>query len=326
MTLGDLYRRAVQVGIERDLRGSAEAESDAARAREAYGKLDVDERAFFDAERMENPFADTRLLHGRADLPLRALLVGIDVDEGEILLADRLREKGQEVSAAVSHHPRGHALAQLTAVMEIQAGIHARLGVPVGPAEAILGPRLREVADRLHPLNHQRVVDAARLLDVPLLCLHTPADNCVASFLTERFEAERPATLGAVVDLLHAVPEYERARREQSGPRIVAGEKKSRAGKIFVDMTGGTEGAREMYEKLAQSTDVSTIVGMHLSKEHLEEAKKHHLNVVLAGHVSSDNLGMNLLLDACLDGSVDVLEAGGFRRVERRKKRRARAR
>jgi len=326
MTLGELYRKAVGVGMERDLRGLAEAQGDLARAREAFEALGAAEREFFDGERLQNPFADTRLLHGDPDLPVQQLLVGIDADEGELLLADRLREKGRPVSAVVSHHPRGLALAQLTAVMEIQAGIHARLGVPVGPAEAILGPRLREVADRLQPVNHQRAVDAARLLDVPLLCLHTPADNCVASFLTELFDAERPATLGAIVDLLHAVPEYDRARREQTGPRIVVGEKKGRAGKIFVDMTGGTEGAREMYEKLAQSTDVSTVVGMHLSKEHVEEAKKHHLSVVLAGHVSSDNLGMNLLLDACLDAEVEVVEVGGFRRVVRPGKPRKRKR
>ena len=83
-------------------------------------------------------------------------------------------------------------------------------------------------------------------------------------------------------------------------------------------MTGGTEGPKEMYQKFAQSTRISTIVGMHFSKEHVEEAQKQHLNVVVAGHIASDNLGMNLLLDACLDARVEVIEAGGFRRVDRR--------
>ncbi|MHB8764581.1 MAG: NGG1p interacting factor NIF3, partial [Deferrisomatales bacterium] len=312
------YRRAVAVGLAGARRGPAAARAARARARREFEDLKEADRAYFDPERLENPYPDSRLLHGDFGTRLGAVLVGIDVDESELLLADRLRERGRAVDAVVGHHPRGIALAQLAGVMEIQAGIHGRLGVPIAQAEGVLAPRLKEVAERLQPVNHQRAVDAARLLGVPLLCLHTPSDNCVARFLTDLFDRERPPTLADLLDLLHGVPEYDRARRDQAGPVLVAGEKRGRAGQVFVDMTGGTEGAREMYQKFAQSTGVSTIVGMHLSKEHVEEAKKHHLNVVLAGHVSSDNLGMNLLLDACLDPGVEVIEASGFRRVERR--------
>lgn len=318
MTLETLYRRAVKVGMERDLRGAEEARADLERNRKTFEDLPEKDKPFYDREKLRNPYPDTRILHGDPETRLGTVLVGIDADEIEILLADRLREKGRPLEAVVAHHPRGHALAQIPEVMAIQAGIHNRLGVPIGQAEGILAPRLREVADRLQPANHQRAVDAARLLDVPLLCLHTPADNCVASFLTDLFDQQAPDTLGDILDLLHALPEYRKAREEQTGPVLTAGDRKNRAGKIFVDMTGGTEGAKDMYEKLVQSTEVSTIVGMHLSKEHVEEAKKHHLNVVLAGHVSSDNLGMNLLLDACLDAGVEIIEASGFRRVDRR--------
>ena len=318
MTLHEFYRRAVAVGMARDPRGRAEAEADLKAAARQWEELPEEEREFFDRERLENPYADTRILHGDPASELEAVMVAVDVDGDEILLADRLREKGRRVDAVVAHHPRGHALAQLPEVMRMQAGIHAGLGVPVGQAEGILGPRLREVSERIQPVNHQRAVDAAQLLDVPLVCVHTPADNCVAAFLTELFDREQPRTLADVLDLLHDIPEYRRARAEQAGPVIVAGDKKSRAGKIFVDMTGGTEGAKEMYQKFAQATEVSTVVGMHLSKEHVEEAKKHHLNVVLAGHIASDNLGLNLLLDKALPGGVEVIEAGGFRRVERR--------
>ena len=36
---------------------------------------------------------------------------------------------------------------------------------------------------------------------------------------------------------------------------------------------------------------------MHFTEEHLANAKKANLNVVIAGHISSDVLGLNLLLD-----------------------------
>jgi len=80
-------------------------------------------------------------------------------------------------------------------------------------------------------------------------------------------------------------------------------------------MTGGTGGSKRVFEKLAVS-GVGTVVGMHISEEHRKEAAKHHINVVIAGHISSDNIGMNLLLDNILDG-VEVVAASGFRRIAR---------
>ena len=36
---------------------------------------------------------------------------------------------------------------------------------------------------------------------------------------------------------------------------------------------------------------------MHLSEEHFAKVKENNINVVIAGHISSDNLGVKLLLD-----------------------------
>ena len=64
---------------------------------------------------------------------------------------------------------------------------------------------------------------------------------------------------------------------------------------------------------------MSTIVAMHLSEDHRKEAEKNHLNVIIAGHISSDNLGLNLLLDGITKGnSIEILECSGFKRITRR--------
>jgi putative NIF3 family GTP cyclohydrolase 1 type 2 len=82
-------------------------------------------------------------------------------------------------------------------------------------------------------------------------------------------------------------------------------------------MTGGTEGSRDILKSLSQG-GVNTIVGMHMSEEHRKEAEKCHLNVVIAGHIASDNLGINLLLDKVLSGQkINIIECSGFRRVAR---------
>jgi hypothetical protein len=56
---------------------------------------------------------------------------------------------------------------------------------------------------------------------------------------------------------------------------------------------------------------------MHIGEDHRKEAKKNHINMVIAGHISSDNLGVNLMLDHVLDNDIEVVAASGFRRVVR---------
>jgi putative NIF3 family GTP cyclohydrolase 1 type 2 len=97
----------------------------------------------------------------------------------------------------------------------------------------------------------------------------------------------------------------------------VSGSENNKCGKIYVDMTGGTEGSKEIFEKFATS-GVSTLVCMHISEEHLENAKKAKLNVVIAGHISSDVLGLNLLFDEVeKEEKLKFVSVSGFERIRR---------
>jgi putative NIF3 family GTP cyclohydrolase 1 type 2 len=59
---------------------------------------------------------------------------------------------------------------------------------------------------------------------------------------------------------------------------------------------------------------------MHLSEEHFKKVKEKHINVVVAGHIASDNIGMNLLLDKIQQkGKLEIIGCSGFRRIERKK-------
>jgi hypothetical protein len=188
--------------------------------------------------------------------------------------------------------------------------------VPINVAEGILSGRIAEVGRNLMPLNHNRAVDVARLLDIPMMCVHTPADNLVTNFLTRLFEEKKPETVREVVKILKELPEYAAAVKLNSGPTIVVGSEKRRPGKIFVDMTGGTGGAKEAYEKMAIA-GVGTLVGMHIAEGHRKEAEKYNINVVIAGHIASDSLGMNLFLDEMEQRKVAILPTSGLIRVNR---------
>ena len=316
MRLDEIYRIAVQTGRDADPRGKERIEKELAAVKKEYDELKEKDREFFDLERLTNPYADTRILNGAPETDVRAVLVGIDVEVGELVLADRLREK-RRLDLVLTHHPEGRALAKLGDVMGMQADILNAFGVPIATAEGILGSRIAEVSRRLLPVNHTRAVDAARLLGLPFMCVHTPGDNNVVAHLQGLFDAKKPDTVGEVVEILREIPEYRHSASLGVPPKPVAGAEKNRAGRVLVDMTGGTEGSKEVFEKLSR-TDVGTVVCMHLSEEHIKEAEKNHVNAVIAGHIASDNLGINLVLDAIeKHGELEVIEASGFKRIKR---------
>ena len=120
------------------------------------------------------------------------------------------------------------------------------------------------------------------------------------------------------IDLLIDIEEYRISAKRGQPPRILTGNKDNRCGKIFVDMTGGTEGSPKILKDLVRN-GISTIIAMHMSEKHYDTAKESNLNVVIAGHISSDNLGMNLLLDKIIRtlGVIKIIDFSGFTRVSR---------
>ncbi|MFH1552531.1 MAG: NGG1p interacting factor NIF3 [Candidatus Omnitrophota bacterium] len=234
------------------------------------------------------------------------------------MLADRLREKGTKIDLVISHHPSGRAYAQFYKVMDIQPGIWQKYGLSREVALGIMKDRMEEVSRAVAAANHTRSVDAARILGIPFMCLHTAADNCVSSFLQEIFDKKKPRKLKNVLSVLKGIPEYKAAMKDGAGPSVLIGEKNADAGKIFVDMTGGTSGPDKMFARLSQS-GVKTIVGMHCKESGYKVAKSEFINYVIAGHIASDTLGMNLLFDAVeKKGKLNFIECSGFKRIRRK--------
>ncbi len=320
MKLEEIYELAINVGIKADPRGKKAVEALLRKERQALDKLSGQDKEDYDSDRLANPFADTRMLAGDPKTEVGSILAGVDMETQELLLADRLRERGRKIDLVLSHHPEGKSLAALADVMGVQADIWHAKGVPINIGEAVLEGRQAEVMRSVLPLNHQRSVDAARLLDLPFMCVHTPCDNLVNAFLQKHFDRKGAGlTLEDVVKELKSFPEYRCAARENAGPAIVVGNDKRRAGKIMVDMTGGTGGPKEAIPKLADA-GVGTLVGMHISEKNREEAEKSSLNVVIAGHDASDSIGMNLFLDELEKKGVEIIPCSGFIRVSRMKK------
>ena len=321
MMIKEIYDLAIRMAIKADLRGEANVQRKLLKARERFAKLTGDERADFDRETLVNPYSDTRLYVKDPNRTVRRVMAGIDVEEAEIITAYEL-SKQKPVDLVMGHHPIGHALAGLHEVMHMQAEILATYGIPVNVAESLLSVRVGEVSRKLNPVNHNQALDIARLLNVDVGCFHTVTDNLVARFLQKLIhqKAKDLETVEDILKLLRDIPEYRQARKDKAGPTLFAGEKSRLAGRIaLTEITGGTEGNPQIYEKISQA-GVGTIIGMHMSEEHKKEAEKHHVNAIIAGHISSDSIGLNLLLDELEKRDVEVIPFGGLIRVRRYQK------
>lgn len=322
MTLEQIYRLAIKLGRENDLRPANVVQRHLDFVRKNFDKLTKEEQEDFDQDKLFNPYLDSRLF-GDGQTEVKKVLVGIDLDTSEVLLADRLNQQGAKIDALIFHHPVGKALAEgLQDVMKLQVELLHTYGVPLNVAESLIKIRRVEVDRSTSAGNYYKALDAARLLNFPVLTAHTVADNMVATYLKNLIVKNQKnlVSVGEVMDLLKDIPEYKMAKVNGMGPTILVGAPDNYAGKIAItEITGGTEGSKHMYEKLAQA-GVGTIIGMHLQESHREEAEKNHLNVIIAGHMSSDSIGLNLLLDQLANKGVEIVACSGFLRYSRLKK------
>ncbi len=318
MTVQQIFNLAIKMGINSDLRGKAAVQKMLKRKKDYYEKLNKEQKEEFDLEALNNPYLDSRI-HFDSGKPVKKILTGIDMEGDEIFLAQKL---GADL--IIAHHPRGKALADLADVMHLQAEIYAQYGMPINVAEGVQKPRIEEVSRGVNPINHYRSIDITRLLKISYINVHTPTDNLVANFLKKKIAAARPEYVGDILKILKEIPEYAQAIKLGAGPRLFAGHPENRCGKVAVtEITGGTEPSPKIYEKMAQA-GIGTIIGMHQSEEHKKEAEAAHLNVVIAGHMSSDSLGMNLFLDELEKRGIEIIPCSGLIRIKRFKKTRNR--
>jgi putative NIF3 family GTP cyclohydrolase 1 type 2 len=315
MTTQQIYNLAVQMGIKSDLRGQEKVKKYLERFEKKQKKMNVEEKKEFDIEKLINPYSDTRILVENKKKNIKKIFAGIDMEGTELLLAEKMNAE-----LVIAHHPEGKALADLSSVMDLQAEVLANYGVPINIAESIIKARILEVSRGLSPYNHNRSVDMAKILKLNFMCVHTPADNLGANFLVNAINKKKPEIVGEILEILKEIPEFKEAVKYNAGPKIFVGSSESSCGKIAIsEFTGGTSGSKEMYEKMAQ-VGIGTIIGMHIAEEHRKEAEKYHINVIIAGHMASDSLGMNLFLDELEKRGIEIIPCSGLIRIKRFKK------
>ncbi len=318
MNVQQIFDLGVKLAIEADPRGEKGVKKYLTQLKKEYEDLKEKDKKYFNTDKLTNPYPDSCIHTNDQKTTVQRVLSGIDIGAGEILLASQLSERNQKIDLVISHHPTGNALSNLHEVMEMSIGIYESFGLPVHIAEKFMEERIKEIGRSVHPINHHQTVDVAALLGINFMSTHTITDNLVDAFLSDYLKTQGPETLRDILDCLLELPEYQEAKRRGAGPKIFAGNPKHHVGKILVEMTGGTNPSSKIYKEFSK-IGYSTIVSMHMKDDAMNKASEEYMNVVIAGHMSSDSLGMNLYLDELEKQGIEIIPCGGLIRVSRNK-------
>ncbi len=240
---------------------------------------------------------------------IKKVLIGVDMETPEILLG---RELG--VDLVISHHPNSdEARIDFHQVMDVQVDKMVEYGVPINKAQKALAKRKAEVALNTHVANYDRASSAARLLKMPFMNIHLPADiigeKIVQNYLDE-FTADKPKA--TCQDILDALKEMDIYKNAVAGPVIRVGSGSSYAGKVIVLFAGGTNGGTDVFKSYFEA-GVGTIVCMHVPDGVRKAVAEQNIgNVIVAGHMASDSIGLNKIIEALEKKGLEVQKMAGI--------------
>jgi len=238
---------------------------------------------------------------------IKKVLMGVDMDTAELMLAKQLG-----YDCVVSHHPRNTNVNMLDVLHDHFYKLEA-LGIPRNKSQKLLEERKVELSYNQHVSNSRRSESAAKLLGMPFICIHSPTDvigeAIVQKFLDKKFKSKPDTTVQQVVEALEEIGEYKNSARK---PVIRVGSKDSFAGKIYVLMSGLT-GPGPKILKAYFEAGVGTLIMIHIPENDAKEIKEQGIgNIVIAGHMSSDSLGLNKLAQEWAKKGVETTMMSGI--------------
>lgn len=239
---------------------------------------------------------------------IKKILFGIDMDTPELLLA---KELGYDL--VISHHPHtGEPDINFHNVLNRQIDKMVEFGVPINKAQKALREKIQNLERASHPRNFDRIQSFAKLMNMPYMNIHMPCDiiteNFVQNHINSKLSDKPKATLNDVINTLLEIPEYQKSPIK---PVIRVGSPDDYAGKIAVLMAGGTNGGEKVFKSYFEA-GVGTIICMHVPDDVRKAVIEQNIgNVIVAGHMPSDSIGINILIDEMIKLGLEVTAMSG---------------
>ena len=240
---------------------------------------------------------------------IKTVLVGIDMETPELLLAQQLG-----YDCVVSHHPKADScVVDFAKVMDVQIDRMVKSGVPINKAQKALKKKQASIDLGRHASNYDRVSSAARLMKMPYLNIHIPADFITEEIVQNRLDKafnDKPKT--KLIDIISELNSWEYYQEKLAQPVIRVGSNNDYAGKIEVLMAGGTNGGIDVYKSYFEA-GVGTIIAMHVPEDVKKAVIEQNIgNIIIAPHMPSDSIGLLEIGKAWRKKGVDVTYMSGI--------------
>lgn len=240
---------------------------------------------------------------------IKRVLIGIDMETPELLLA---KELGYD--CVVSHHPKADScVVNFAKVMDVQIDRMVKAGVPINKAQKALKKKQASVDLGRHASNYDKVSSAAKLMNMPYLNIHIPADFITEQIVQTRLDKvfkKKPKT--KLKDIIEELNSWEYYQEKIAQPVIRVGSNDDYAGRIEVLMAGGTNGGVDVYKAYFEA-GVGTIIAMHIPEDVKKAVSEQNIgNIIVAPHMPSDSIGLLEIVKAWREEGFEVTCMSGI--------------
>jgi putative NIF3 family GTP cyclohydrolase 1 type 2 len=235
---------------------------------------------------------------------IQKALITIDVSTSELFLA-----KNFGCDAVIAHHPIGASSMEFHRVFDRHVQFMVQNGVPDNAARSVVKRLKRRIQIRSHANIYKQVVDAARILKMPLVNIHQPCDEFMRRTILGKIkDYKKDHKISDLLKLVDEIPEFKKA---VTRPIVVLGSTKSNVGRVALVVAAGTNGGYPI-AKLYYEHGISTVIYLHIDPVDAAKLNDEKIrgNLIILGHLAGDSIGLNALADKIELEGVETVRMG----------------
>lgn len=235
---------------------------------------------------------------------IRKVLITVDVSTAELIFAKKI-----DCDAVVAHHPIGVSYIKFHRVFNRHVDYMIQNGIPKDAAMRVVKELKRRVEIRSHANIYKQIVDAAKILEMPLVNIHQPCDEYMRRVILEKIRnCKNGHKVSDLLKLIKEIPEFKNALNP---PLVVLGNAKNKVGRVALVVAAGTNGGFPV-AKLYYQNNISTVIYLHIDPADAAKLKAEKIdgNLVILGHLAGDSIGLNALAAGLEEKGVETVRIG----------------
>ncbi|NOJ28842.1 MAG: hypothetical protein DA328_01585 [Nitrososphaeraceae archaeon] len=231
------------------------------------------------------------------------ILLTIDVTVSELLLAKEL-----DCDCVIGHHPIGITHINFSRVFNRHLDYMLEHGISRKKAKILVGSLVERVNIRTHSSIYNQVIDAAKLLNLPLVNIHQPLDEYMRQIIYNKISQSKPKKIQDIINILDDIPEFHNAATKIIVPY---GNIDNNVDKWALVIAAGTNGGYQIAKAYFEH-GISTVIYLHIDYSDLLKLResKSTGNLVVLGHLAGDSIGINGLSSELIKRGVEVVKLG----------------